>query len=216
MHGAGRQPIGEGVHQRLHAAPERCEQAVAGAADTRLLGVGLALPVAQGEDQAAVASLHLQELRHGGLHAEMPWIGGVNAADHGLGHALQGFQAQAAGDEVGEGFVALRSAATRQHKIQGHAKLAGPAESAGGDERPHGARRHEVKPLRNRHEVAVAHDEALPMLGSGADELTTKPEFVAQLDAPGLGGEKAVRPFFDQQAVLVTGADNAAKAVTGL
>ena len=126
-YGAGRQAVGEGVHQRLHAVPERREQAVAGATDARLLRAGLALPAAQGEDQAAVAPLHVQELRHRGLHAEVARVGGVNAAEHGLGHALQGFPAQAAGDEVGEGFVGFRGAA-RQHEVQGHAQLAGPTE----------------------------------------------------------------------------------------
>ena len=59
----------------------------------------------------------------------------------------------------------------------------------------------------------MPHDEALAMLGGGANELSTQSEFVAQFNAIGLGGKKAVRPFFDEQAVLVTSGDNAAEAV---
>ena len=213
-HGAGRQTVGEGVHQRLHAVPERREQAVAGAADARLRAA-LALSVPQREDQTAVTLLHVQELWHRGPHAEMARVSGVNAAEHRLGHAFQGFPAQAAGDEVGEGFVVFRGA-TGQHEVQGHAQLAGPAEGGGGHERPQGTRRHQVEPLRHRHELAVAHNEALAMFGGGADQFGVQPEFVTQFDAPGLGGEEAVRPLFQKQAVLVTGGDDAAEPVTGL
>ena len=62
----------------------------------------------------------------------------------------------------------------------------------------------------------MPQDEALAMFSGGTNEFAAQTEFVTQLDAIGLGGQKAVRPFLDQQAILTTGGYHPAEAVTGL
>ena len=125
-HHAGREPLRQGVDELLHAVGEGEEKRPARA--THVLGGGgrRAARPPHAEDHAPVAALHLEEARHGGGEREGVGIGGVDAPDERLGHALERLAAEPAAHEGAQALIGI--ATPRQHEVQRHAGLAAPGE----------------------------------------------------------------------------------------
>src|ERR1051325_5740589 len=116
-------------------------------------------------------AFHLQKPRQGCAQTERLRIGGVDGADHWLGHTPQRLQAYPARHKARETLIvdSVRTLA-RQEQIRRHTRLAGDAKNVAGDKRPEPRRREQLKSFGHGTQPSVSHDETAPELFVGLDE----------------------------------------------
>ncbi|OPZ42474.1 MAG: hypothetical protein BWY94_02121 [Actinobacteria bacterium ADurb.BinA094] len=166
--------------------------------------------------------LHLQEHGEGGTHAHVLRVAGVDAGDDGLRDALQGFPAEAAAHEVAQALVQDlpggtlqaegRGAAARQHEVEAHARLAGPAHEPAERERHHARGDHEDDALGQLVQTPTGVDEALADVLVAVEEPVGDAELAGGRDRPGLLDDGRVRPTLDDEPVAALRVHLAAEA----
>src|SRR5262249_34291655 len=122
LHGAVGKPCRERVDERAHTVTVRDEEAVACAGHAARLG-----RPPEAYDDAPVRRLERTEARHGRDDREPLRIARVDARREWVRDALEGFAAEARPDERREALVPVLPT-PRQHEVEGHAELPGPAE----------------------------------------------------------------------------------------
>ena len=205
--GGWREASHERFNQLLHAVLQRGEKR------RRRLVLGPRQFLAgseQGTAQTAMSALHFGEAGKHGAHAEAGSLSAIDSGEERVGEAVDHLRAVMSLDQGGYAFIAIGGAGGMEQFLR-HAEFGGPGkkrrESGGQDFGWH----HEDEAGGHGNEPAADEDIGFAIGVVRTDELITQTEGAAKVGGPGLFGDEGIRAGFNDAAIDVCGAENAAE-----
>jgi hypothetical protein len=148
-----------------------------------------------------------------GIEGEFRGVSRVDSRDEGLDESVEGFAAESAAGEGGQGFIGGVIAAGEEEIAEG-AELASSGEDGACEEGEEPGGREELKAVRHGEEATGPQDEGASVAWIRGKEFGIETEFSAEIESFRLAGDEGIGATFEQVAVFLDGPDGTTGAVT--